>query len=314
MACGGAAAPASAADIIAPEQGFRIHLRFVWCKAGCKLLHGIGIHQHGVILRSQFFQQRGIKGCLRKTDLLAAKGFHVFRQKILGNAHCIVCRQCGMRCQQKFARRARVKDCNRIGLARQIPGCRKPGKPGPHDGHTEFFGRQRQQTGLRAHSKHAREFKPVHGKAAAQILPQTGVLTGVIANAGNNAGQGQVPLKHLAGLALLALSHTGHEGAHIQIKRTGHPAPGRAFLCAVRLYFVQTLLIHHDDCSRWLGADMRCGKGQAAQIAAQNTNGAFRDIPESPDAKTLHTVTALMARCAVDLTNKHGAGIWGESL
>ncbi len=55
----------------------------------------------------------------------------------------------------------------------------------------------------------------MHGEAAAQILPQTGVFTGMIANAGNDAGQGQMPLKHLAGLPLLALSHAGHEGAHI---------------------------------------------------------------------------------------------------
>ena len=154
----------------------------------------------------------------------------------------------------------------------------------------------------------------MHGEAAAQILPQTGVFTGVIANAGNNAGQGQVPLKHLAGLALLAFSYAGHEGAHIQIKRTGHPATGRTFLCAVRLYFVQTLLIHHGDCSRWLGADWRCGKGRAARIAAENTNRAFRDTPESPAAKTLHTVAALMAWRAVNQTKKHGAGIWGEPL
>lgn len=122
----------------------------------------------------------------------------------------------------------------------------------------------------------------MHGEAAAQILPQTGVFTGVIANAGNNAGQGQVPLKHLADLALLAFSYAGHEGAHIQIKRTGHPATGRTFLCAVRLYFVQTLLIHHGDCSRWLGADCAAARGGRRGLPPKIQTGLSEIPPKAP--------------------------------
>ena len=133
-----------------------------------------------------------------------------------------------------------------IRLARKIPGSRKASQTRPKDGDAEAFGRQGQWAALRADRQHAGKLKAVHGNAAAKVAAQTGVFTRGVTKARHDAGQRQMALHKLTGLAGLALGHTRHEGAHVQIKRTGIAAARGAFLCTAGFDFMQALLIHHD--------------------------------------------------------------------
>ena len=268
MARGRAIFPARAAEVVAPEQGFRVHVRL----GRGQVRRGVRVQQHAVKFFSQARCQGRVQGRQFKAHLLAGQQGHVLGQKIFVQTGA---RQHGIGGQQGGFRSIRVEDRDRVALARKIPGRGQAGQPRTRHGHPFFLGGQGQGATLLARREHTGKFQPVHGHAAAQVAAKADFFTRVVAEPGQHPRQGQMPLQQLAGLAHAACGHVGHEGAHVQVKGAGRPTAGGAFLGTAGLNFVQTLLIHHGGHSLAQGVKTLWGKERFSASA----------LPPHPAAK-----------------------------
>ena len=162
-----------------------------------------------------------------------------------------------------------VKDGDGKALAGNVEGRDKTGKSRAEDG--QFLRLRGTDEGLRLRGNrlHAELFQRRYGKAAAEIAPEAGIFTGMIAQSGHDARQRKMAFQKLAGVAYLARGQTFEKGAHVHVERTGGAAAGRGFLGAAGLNGMKLALFQHGGTSKKkrLPDNVRAEKGGTGEDA-----------------------------------------------
>ena len=105
----------------------------------------------------------------------------------------------------------------------------------------------------------AEDLQPVQIDGAPQITAQAPLFAGMVADAGQQARQGQITFQLFAGVAPAAFGGMAQKGARVQPQRTQRLATGRALLRAAGLHFMQCALTVHGNAHGDLG--MPAGRG-----------------------------------------------------
>ena len=166
-----------------------------------------------------------------------------------------------------------MEDGHGIALAGQIPGTDQTGQTGTDDGDTLLFARHGQGTGLHAQMLRAEDLQPVQVDGAPQIAAQAALFAGMVADAGQQARQGQITFQLFAGVAPAAFGGMAEEGARVQPQRTQGLATGRALLRAAGLHFMQGALAVHGNAHGDLG--MPAGRGPASSCPMREAGNGY---------------------------------------
>ena len=273
-------------------QDLRVHAGF----RGRQFRQGTGIQQDAVVLPGSLLQTGSIRAGLLKAHAPAAQGlpFGIQGSGPRPGQH-------GPAGQQLRLRFAFMEDGHGIALACQIPGADQTGQTGTDDGDALLFARHGQGTGLHAQMLRAEDLQSVQVDGAPQITAQAPLLAGMVADAGQQARQGQITFQLFAGIAPAAFGGMAQEGARVQTQRTQGLATGRALLRAAGLHFMQRALAVHGNAHGDLGMPAGRGPASSCPMARQATDTAHGTPAAGREEKTVQGKTASLQQDAVSL-------------
>ena len=272
-------------------QDLRVHAGF----RGCQFRQGTGIQQDAVVFPGSLLQAGRIRHDSLEAHAPAAQGlpFGIQGGGPRPGQH-------GPAGQQLRLGGARMEDGHGIALAGQIPGTDQTGQPGAHDGDALLFARHGQGTGLHAQMFRTEDLQPVQVDGAPQIAAQASLLAGMVADAGQQARQGQITLQLFAGVAPAAFGGMAKEGTRVQPQRTQGLATGRALLRAAGFHFMQRALAVHGNAHGDLG--MPADRGPASSCPVRKADDGYgTGTPAAGREKTVQGKTASLQRDAVSL-------------
>ena len=170
-----------------------------------------------------------------------AHGLHAGDFGVQGLGRQLVGRQCQQQAADALGRGGHGHAPAFLG---QVPGRGQARRTGPHDQGRARLGRHGQAAGAGLGALDHGPFQVADADGIAPFAAQAGGPAGLIADAGQNRGQGQVPLEHGPGLVHVSGGHEAAQGAGVQVQGAGRLAARRFLLDAAGFQFPEACLVH----------------------------------------------------------------------